>query len=170
MMSNLLFLKGELKMSGILDNLLDQDLDAIADLPSYEIPPDGFYKLLITKAEQKTVTIKDNKEAAVLDIGYKVMEVVELSDPTQRSLVENEDGSLKNIEFNETYFFHNDPEKTKSAIKGVFQEVGTALGLKNLGAVVAALPSLEVYATLKHREDKNDKDKVYAKISNVKVA
>ena len=149
---------------GILDSLLEQDLDKIADLPTYEVPPKGLYRLLVKQVEEKMVTIKDGAQAPVIQIDYIALEALELADPTESEKFK------PNMEFGESYFFHNDPEKTKSALKTTFGEVSVAFGCKTLKDTMEKLVGLEIFATVNQRKDKNDPEKVYAQIRNVKVA
>jgi hypothetical protein len=149
---------------GILDNLLEDDLSTINDLPTYEVPPKGFYKLRVKAVEDKMITLKDGAQAPVIQIDYIALEALELSDPTEEAKFK------PNMEFGESYFFHNDPEKTKSALKTTFAEVSVRFGCKTLKEMLEKLEGLEVFATVNQRKDKNDAEKVYAQIRNVTVA
>jgi len=150
---------------GLLDTLLEEDLTTIADLPTYEVPPNGFYKLLIKGVEEKMVTLKDGKgDAPTININYVVKEAVEVSDPSESDKVKPD------MEFGEGYMFFNNPEMTKSALKTTFADVAVRFGCKTLKDILEKLPGLEIYALVKQRKDKNDPDKVYAQIRNVKVA
>src|SRR4249919_1396204 len=92
---------------GLLDSLLEQDLTEIADLPTYEVPPAGFYKLRVKSVEEKMVTLRDGKgEAPTININYEVLEALELADPSEAEKVK------ENMEFGEGYMFFQDPEKT----------------------------------------------------------
>lgn len=157
-------------MAGILDNLLDQDIADIADLPSYDVPPNGLYRLQGTKADEKQVKLANGTEAPVLDVGYKILEVVELSDPTQASAlkVDEKTGNILQ-EFNETYFFHNDPKRTMEAVKDAFKEAMTASGTTNVGKFFKEnFVGGEFFAVVKRRHDK-EKDRDFARVSNVRL-
>lgn len=148
----------------LLDTLLDQDLSEIADLPTFEIPPKGFYRLLVSKVEEKTVDLSGGKgKAPVIQFDYQVVEPLELEDESERELVK------VGQNFSESYFFHNDPEKTKQAIKTTFKAVGESLGCKTLKELVEKLQGCEIAATVNHRKDKNDSEKIYAQIRNAQI-
>lgn len=150
---------------GLLDGLLDQNLSEIDDLPTYEVPPNGFYRLLVKSVEEKTVNTK-NGEEAILDIKYIVKEALELSDPTQADQVK------ENQEFNESYFFRNNAEMTTSALKTTFAEVALHFGYKKLSETLGNLKGLELFATVKRRIDSKDPEnvKTYAQVKGAKVA
>lgn len=58
-----------------LDDLLDSNLDTVADIPDYVTPPDGLYKLDIVDAEIKKA--KEAGKASRITITYKVAETVD---------------------------------------------------------------------------------------------
>lgn len=159
-------------MSGILDNLLDQNISDIDDLPSYKVPPAGFYKLEITKAEQKEVKISGDRVAPTLQMEYKILEVVDLKDQSQATEINRDEGGQPNQVFNEAYFFipGQDTSKTVAAIKTAFKEVASGLGFTTMSELVNGLNGLTIFATVEHRKDKDDKEKVYARVGNVKLA
>jgi hypothetical protein len=148
-------------MSDLLGSLLDQDLSEIAELPTYEIPPKGYYRLHIAKVEQKTADIKDSVAVPLIQVDYQVVECLELADETQREDVK------PNQIFSETFFFYQDVEMTKKAIRTVYKDIGEKLKCKTLANLVESLQGLTVCAQVGHRKDKNDKDKFYAKLTNL---
>jgi hypothetical protein len=164
--------KKEVTKMGILDSLLDQNVADIEDLPSYKVPPPGFYKLLIKQAEQKVVKISGDREAPCLNMGYKILEVMELKQGVDPKEINRDEAGQPNQEFNETYFFipGQEHEKTVQAIKTAFKEVAEKLGLTTMKALVESLEGLEVYAVVENRKDKDDKERLYAKVTNVKLA
>jgi len=151
---------------GILDELLSQNLNEIDDLPTYEAPPNGTYRLSIVKCEEKMVDTQKQKNVPVLDIGYKITEVLELTNEEEREEVK------ENHEFNESYFFLDDKKKTMEAIATTFREVAIGLGIGNqpLNALVPMLKDLSIFATVKRRKDKNDDTKTYAQVRNARLA
>jgi len=151
----------------LFDAMLDQDLTEIADLPTYEVPPKGIYKLLVFKVEQKEVEVqnkdKQKIQAPVIQFDWKVVEPLELVNPEEAESIKPD------TQFSESYFFHNDPEKTKAALKDSFKEVASSLGIKNLKQLVEQLQGLEVIGNVKHRVDKNDKEKIYAQVRDIRL-
>lgn len=165
----------EINNTSIFSDLLDTPLEEIAGLASYEIPPDGVYRLLVEKVEQKPgINLNSGSVADVISFNYKVVEVIELTDPTLAADLLDDKGNTKEIKFNESFFFKkNDPigvGKTKDALKTNFGEVATAIGARNLMEMINGLEGLEVVGVLKRRVDANDAEKVYAQMRKVRLA
>lgn len=152
---------------GILDGILGVELTEIADLPTYEIPPEGVFRFLVKEVTEKTVTLsKTQEECPALDFKYEVIEAIELTDPSQMELVK------PGQQFNETYFFRADKsslEMTKSALKATFGEVAKAMGETNLMGCIGKLQGMEILGVLKHRKDKQDKEKFYAQVRDARL-
>lgn len=149
---------------GMMETLLDQDISTIADLPTFNPPPKGAYKLLIKKVEADRMIEIEKVEYPAVSVQYSILQIVELANPEDASKVKVTD------EFNETFLFMKDTEKTKSAIKTCFKGVGEKLGITNLMAIINKLEGMEVYALVTQRKDKKDPDRVYANVSNVTPA
>src|SRR4051812_47166929 len=101
---------------GMLESLLSTNLSDIADLPTYSVPPVGVYRLQIKKIEEKEIDLSKGGKAPVIQFDYVAKEAMELNDETQRAEF------VPDMEFGESYFFHNDPQKTLSAMKATFDE------------------------------------------------
>lgn len=153
--------------SSLLDGLLDQNLNTIADLPTYAVPPNGFYKLLVKKVEKKKITTK-NGEEEILDIQYVVKEALELSDPAAEEARPAAEKVKEGQEFNESFFFRNKPEMTLSALKTNFADVAATFNCQTLRETLDKLEGLEIAAQLKQRVDK-ESDRVFAQLRNIKV-
>ena len=139
-----------------LAGLLAANLDDVADLPSFEVPPAGYYKLALDIEVKKI----NDKDAVVFK--YTVLETLELADATQTPC---EVGT----KFDTAFMITNEIGlgKFKEAAKPVMEALGTTQFAEILGNQVRGM---EVFATLKTRKDKNDPDKVYASVSNITPA
>lgn len=159
-------------MEDLLGGLLSQNIADIEDLPTFKVPPQGFYKLLISKVDQKKVKLSGDREVPTLSLEFKVLDVMELKKPEEADEISKDDNGQYNQMFNETYFFipGNDVQKTVQAIKTSYKEVASGLGCTDLNEMVRKMEGLEIYAVLEHRKDRDDKEKVYPRISNAKLA
>lgn len=158
----------------IFADLLDTPLEEIAGLASYEIPPDGVWRLNIEKVEfKKDVQVKD-RIADIISFNYKAIEAVELSDEMKRIDIQDGAGNLKDIKFNESFFFFKgDTEsikKTKDAMKTNWEEVAVGLKCSNLMEMVQKVEGTEVICVLKRRVDANDSERAYAQTRKVRLA
>lgn len=138
-----------------LPALLAATLDDVADLPSFEVPAAGHYKLGLT------VTVKKINEKDAVEFGYEVREVMELADPTATPPVL---GTKFSVAFQIGHPIGLG--KFKEAAKPIMEALGTSQFADILSGQVAGM---EIYATLKRRVDKEDPDKVYATVSNITV-
>jgi hypothetical protein len=160
--------------SSMFADLLDTPLEEIAGLASYEIPPDGAYKLLVEKVEfKKDVQVKD-RLADIISFNYKVMDAIELTDEMKRIDIQDTNGNLKDLRFNESFFFFKgDTEsikKTKDAMKTNWEEVAIGLKCSNLMEMVQKVEGMEVVCVLKRRVDANDSEKAYAQTRKVHLS
>ncbi len=151
------------EMSNELDlSLLDMDLEEIADLPGFAVPPNGEYILKMT-CETKEV----NKRKA-LETSFEVVECLKQDDDTEPA------GKIGD-KFSMLFFLENDdPEKLKitfGKLKELVAGVAESTGISNVGLLVRdVLASTVVQATVKRRVDKDDKDKIYATVKNLRLA
>lgn len=139
-----------------LDALLEASLDDIADLPVFEVPTPGYYRLGLTIDKKKI----NDKEA--VEFTFTVKETMEVADP---SATPPKTGDV----FSTACMVGN--KYGLAAFKEVAAPVMVALGTTRYGDILnGQVRDMEVFATVKHRRDKNDPDKVYAKVSNVTPA
>ena len=145
-----------------LSSLLAATLDDVADLPSFDVPPPGYYKLGLTIAVKKI----NDKDA--IEFNYDVREVMELADPTATPPVIG-------TKFSAAFQISNEIGlgKFKEAAEPVMAALGTTSFGDILGGQVAGM---EVYAVLKHRIHKDDKalptadKRIYAEVSKITPA
>lgn len=147
---------GEAKVIPI-ENLMDASLDDVADLPAFEIPPKGHYKLRLEKFEQ--VTTSSDKPATSMRI--VVVSTLELTNKSEAPI---KDGT----KFGPLFMMDNEFGQ------GAFKQVAKAFA-KGLGMVspkvseIMALTNIEFTAAVGQRQDKNDKERFYPTLANIEV-
>ena len=139
-----------------LDALLSASLDDIADLPSFEVPAPGHYKLGVT------ISIKKINEKDAVEFGYEVLEVMELADSAGIP-------PIIGTKFSTAYQIGHPIGlgKFKEAAAPIMEALGTTSYAEVLNGQVAGM---QVYATVKRRADKDDPEKFYANVVKVTVA
>ena len=145
-----------------LAGLLEANLDDVADLPTFEVPPAGYYKLALT------IGLKKINEKDAVEFDYVVREVLELADASKTP-------PTIGTKFNEAFQITNEIGlgKFKAAAKPVMEALGTISFADILGNQVQGM---EVFATLKRRVHKDDKSlpeseqRVYPEVSNITPA
>lgn len=156
---------------GILGDVLDRPLSEIAELPTYETPPLGRYKLFV-EGKPAIAKIKDN-DTPVLRLTYTIMEVKELKD-------QEEDGAffegkeMGSQKFSTQYMFGGDPtgqEMTLSSLKTTFGVLAAPLGVTSLKELMKKIcQGVIIEATMKHRYDKKDRSIFYPNVVEVTLA
>ena len=142
-----------------LAGLLAANLDDVADLPTFAVPPAGYYKLALT------IDVKKINEKDAVEFSYVVMEVLELADASKTPPVIGD-------KFNEAFQITNEIGlgKFKAAAAPVMAALGTSSFADILGGQVQGM---EVFATLKRRVHKEDKQlpeadqRIYPEVSNL---
>jgi len=137
-----------------LSGLLDESLDSIPDAPSYVIPPKGFYKLRVT------ADAKDIADKPAIQLTYEILDTLELVEATDTPVA---NGGI----FNESFFM--DKPEGKSYLKRTLEGVSAHFGCTTLLQAVEKCQGLEIGGTVKHRNNKNDKDKPYCSVENITV-
>lgn len=143
-----------LKSVANINDLFSASIDDIADLPSFEVPVVGSYILAVT-AEIKKINDKD-----VVEAQYTVQELVEPAIAGETA--------VPGTKFSTIFMIDN--EFGIGNLKKFLKPFADHYGNTNVGELIGEIKDVTVAATLKHRKDKNDPDKVYAIISNLSVA
>lgn len=142
-----------------VDDLLNANLDDLADLPAFETPPPGAYVL------GATFDVKEVNGKNAVEASYSVKETVELEDKS---------GETKAVPANTKFsqLFMLDNKIGVGNLKRALAPYAQHFGVKNIGALIRENLKEEVLisATLKNRKDKNDPDRLYASVANVMVA
>lgn len=144
-----------------IEDLMDASIDDIKDLPPFEVPAVGHYKLQVS-LERKVVNDKPTISA-----NFVVLEVLELADPS---------GTPPTIgtKFNVLHMMDN--EFGQGGFKAFIGPIVKGLGMSSpkVSEVIATVQNVNIIGTLKHRfgklpGGKPDPDKVYASISNAEL-
>lgn len=140
-----------------IEDLMDASIDAIADLPAFVVPPIGFYKLGLS-LERKAVNDKPCVQA-----NFVVLETKELKNASD---VPVEVGT----KFNSLYMMDN--QFGQGAFKALVAPLAGGLGLQGakVSEVIQKVQNVQITATLKHRKDKEDKERVYPNIQDPQLA
>lgn len=136
-----------------IEDLMDSSIDDLADLPPFEVPPKGHYKLSVSLS-RKTINDKPTIEAS-----FTVLETLELASQNDKQ-VEN------GTKFSQLFMMDN--EFGQGGFKLFIQPIaaGLNLGGKKMSEVIAAVQNVQLAGTIKHRKDKNDPEKIYASVNN----
>lgn len=149
---------------GALASVLARDINDIADLPSFNAPPPGQYKLIISDVAQKEI-----REKTTIVVEYLVGECVALADPT----AEDHQARLAAIKpgdkMSEAFYFDKPEqiETTLSVLKAKFGALGASLGTTNLLDIMQKMKGMAVQCQITNRVDKDDKSKFYASTKNM---
>lgn len=142
--------------------LLDMDLAEIEDLPGFYVPYNGEYNLKFNMA-MKVV----NGKAAV-ETNYEVVDTIKKND-------DSDPDTTPGTKFSSLYFLQGEPDAVKMSkgrLKELLAGVAEALGEGNVLVLVRdhfATP-VNVSATVTRRADKEDKEKFYAGVKNLRLA
>jgi len=144
-----------------IDSLLDKNLDDIADLPSFDTWPKGVHKAIITwerKDIEKTVD-GSKKKVPHMQLNMAFLETLELEDTSFS-------GKLPQVadKMNTAYDLTN--EFALGALKKAVASLSPRFN-GNLKETIKGTNGFEVAIVLKHRKDKNDKDRVYPQIEDM---
>lgn len=145
------------------EELMDAELDDIADLPAFETPPVGHYKLVVS-LEKKTVNDKPSISANLV-----VREVLELSNPNDKS---------PEIGMKFSQLFMMDNEFGQGGFKEFARPIADAMNLtsRKIKDLLGSIQNVQIAATVKHRVHKDDRNKpkeeqrIYANLQNVTLA
>lgn len=137
-----------------LSDLLDANLDDLADLPEFKPYPNGAHKVTI-KWEQKKVN-----DHPALELKLKAIETVELADASEQPLQAGAETSV---------LYMLDNEFGQGKLKEFIKPLAEHLGVTKIGQVVEQSNGMEVVVVTKIRQNK-DKTQSYTDISKVTVA
>ena len=138
-----------------LNDLFAAGLDDIADLPSFEVPPKGAYIGTVT------TDVKEINGKPAIEALFVVMETVELENADDKPV---EPGSKFSIAF---ILGSNIAE---GKLKEFLAPFGQHFGKTNVGELVQNdIKEIAIAFTMKHRTDKDDKERKYADVRNITV-
>ena len=139
----------------VLDpNLLEMDLDAIEDLPPFEVPPTGHYQLKLT-ISAKRVNDKPN-----LEWNYELVSTLEKGKETDPD-------AKPGMKFSELAGL----PKGLSFVKDKLEVLGAAFGTTKLAEIIAGAQGIMVTANVSPRiVEKDGETKIFARVKNLQVA
>lgn len=145
-----------------IEDLMDVSIDDLKDLPGFEVPPKGHYKLQVS-LEQKVVNDHNSVEAKLT-----VLETLELGN-TNETPVEN------GTKFGQLFMMDN--EWGQGGFKGFALPIAAGLGMvkPTIRQVIEKIQNVTIHATIQHRYHKEDKAlpvaerRTFADLKNVEV-
>jgi hypothetical protein len=142
-----------------LDDLFAASLDDIADLASFATPPKGAY-IATVSTDTKEINGKGAVEAA-----FTIIETVELEEPETDTI------PAPGTKFSIAFILGNNIAEGKlKQFIAPFAEHFEDTGPGCIGRLVREeIKEITIAFTMKHRKDKEDKDKVYPDIRNISI-
>lgn len=149
-------------------SLLDMSMDDIETLPGFETPSAGEYLLNMTSSLKKV-----NKNI-VVETGFEVVECIKKdNDADPDAVAGTKFSNIYTIVSGDT-----DAEKRaeaermgKGKLKELLGGISESTGQSNVGVLVRdIIGSAVVRATIKRRQDKEDKEKFYPVVKNLMLA
>ena len=141
-------------MSLDLDSILDSSIDDLADLPEFQVFPNGVHRVIINW-ESKEV----NKHPC-MELKMKAVETVELANPAADSPLSA--GTESSV------LFMLDNEFGQGKFKGIIKQLAQATGSSKISEAVEASNGMEVQVVCKVRQNK-DKSQSYTDVTKVIV-
>lgn len=139
-----------------LDALLDATLDDLADMPEFLKYPAGAHKVIIIGFTQKVV----NKHPS-FELGMKLVETLELADPTDAPVAPGTETAV---------LYMMDNEIGQGSFKDVIKPIGAALGTGSMREILEGAKGMEVVVVTKIQPKKDDPEVKYMKIVSLAVA
>lgn len=137
-----------------IDSLLDANLDDLADLPAFEVPPPGAYRASIVGFEKKQIGTHP-----AVEIKLRLLETLELTNPSDTPVKEGTECSV-------AYMLDN--EFGQGNLKKILTPLAVPTGCSKLSEIMAASAGLEVMVVTKKRSNK-EKTQEYLDIYKIEV-
>jgi hypothetical protein len=143
-------------MNDNIASLLDSNLDDLADLPEFVVPPAGAYNAEILSCEEKKIG-----EHPAVEMKFKLLETLELASASDAAVAPGTECGVS---------FMLDNEFGVGALKAVLKPLQTALGTNTARETMAGAKGMAIMLVTKVRNGKGDNaDKKYLGISKVEV-
>lgn len=126
-------------------DLLDMNLDDLADLPEFLVPPAGAYRATILSCESKKIG-----DHPAVEVKFRLDETLELSDPTEAPVAPGTETSTS---------FMTDNEFGVGALKAFLKPLSTAFQTSTSRETMAACKGAEIMLVTKVRKGKKGTDK-----------
>ena len=135
-----------------LDSILDSSIDDLADLPEFQVYPNGSHKVIVS-FESKEV----NKHPCV-EMKMKAVETIELANPASDTPLEP--GTESSV------LFMLDNEFGQGKFKTIMKTFAEATGTQKISEAMEAAQGMEVTVICKVRQNK-DKTQSYTDVTKV---
>lgn len=135
-----------------LSDLLDSEIDDLADLPEFKVFPPGVHKVKI-KWEEKEVN--DNE---TVELQMSAIETIELANPEDTPLAPGDEASV---------LFMLTNEFAQGAFKKILKVLAPMCGTKGIKETMEASSGMEIDVVTKVRTAKSDKTKQYTDIVKI---
>ena len=135
-----------------LDSILDSSIDDLADLPEFQVYPNGSHKVIVS-FESKEV----NKHPCV-EMKMKAVETIELANPASDTPLEP--GTESSV------LFMLDNEFGQGKFKTIMKTFAEATGTQKIYEAMEAAQGMEVTVICKVRQNK-DKTQSYTDVTKV---
>lgn len=132
-------------MNDMTANLLDMNLDDLADLPEFIVPPAGAYQATILSMEAKKIG-----DHPAVEVKFRLNTVEELSDASEAPPAAGTECSTS---------FMTDNEFGVGALKALLKPLGAHFGIANVRELMAASANAEILLVTKVRKGKKGTDK-----------
>lgn len=137
-----------------ISNLLDANLDDLADLPEFVTPPAGAYNATILSIEEKKIG-----ENPAVEFKFKLMETMELANTTDTPVANGTECGV-------AFMLNND--FGVGNLKAALKPLGEHFGSQNIREIMAAAKGASVLLTTTVRKGKGDKaDQKYLGIHRI---
>lgn len=140
-------------MSENINDLLDANLDDLADLPEFGTYPAGTHKVIINWSSKK---INDNN---AVELAMKAVETIELANPADTPLAPGAEGSV---------LFMLNNEFGQGALKALMKVLAPVVGQGTISGIMEASNGMEVVVVTKVRQNK-DKTQSYTDVKKILV-
>lgn len=148
-----------------IENLLDKEIDDLADLPEFKAPHTGIYRLTVTAVP------KEIADKAAVEASFVVVDTIELADPT----LEDSERSKPGDKFSVAFFLQDNEGKDselgfgrlKEFVKPFQAHYGTA-NLKQLILENLKEPT-SIVAKVERKERRKEAGKFDARVSDITV-
>jgi len=147
------------------DDILDQSIDDLADLPEFKVPDTGIYKLRVTGGTKAI----NNKPAVTTS--FVVREIVELAD----SSIPEEQRAKAGDKFDIAYILKDEDGNKSEIAEGRMKEFLAPFhahyGEKSIRAIIEGplTEGVDITAQVVKKARKNDPEKFDARISDVTI-
>lgn len=143
-------------MNDNISSLLDSNLDDLADLPEFVVPPAGAYNATILSVEEKKIGDHPAVEAK-----FKLMETMELASASDAPVAPGTECGVS---------FMLDNEFGVGGMKAFLKPLQVALGTSSARETMAGAKGMSIMLVTKVRSGKGDNaDKKYLGIQKVEV-